>query len=142
MNHTFNSLTKALYTATSGMVAQNKRILIISENIANAGTRNTSPNSMPYRRKIPSFKAVLDKKTGTTMVVMNKIKKDQTPFTKIYAPNDSAANEEGFVFESNVKSMVEMTDMREASRGHEANLKAFERILLMLQNSINLLKNN
>lgn len=136
------NLTKALYTATSGMVAQNKRILIISENLANAGTRNAAAGLMPYGRRIPSFKTIFDKKSGASVVVVSKIKKDKTPFTKIYAPHDAAADKSGFVYESNVKSMIEMTDMREASRSHEANLKAFERIMFMLQNSINLLKNN
>lgn len=136
------NLTKALYTATSGMVAQNKRILVISENLANAGTRNSAAGLMPYGRRVPSFKTVFDKKTGASIVVVSKIKKDHTPFTKIYAPHDAAADKNGFVYESNVKSMIEMTDMREASRSHEANLKAFERIMFMLQNSINLLKNN
>lgn len=142
MNTNFANLTKALYTATSGMIAQNKRILIVSENLANAGTRNAAAGLLPYARRVPTFQTVFDKKIGASVVVISKIKKDKTPFTSIYAPHDSAVDKNGFVYESNVKSMVEMTDMREASRSHEANLKAFERIMLMLQNSINLLKNN
>lgn len=142
MSANFANLTKALYTATSGMIAQNKRILIVSENLANAGTRNAAAGLLPYGRRVPTFKTIFDKKIGTSVVVISKIKKDKTPFTRIHDPNDAAADKNGFVYESNVKSMVEMTDMREASRSHEANLKAFERIMFMLQNSINLLKNN
>lgn len=137
-----STLTNALYVSTAGMVVQNKRMLIISENLANAGVRNTAPGVMPYRRRIPAFKTVFDKKTKLDLIQMSKIHHDKTPFTKIFAPDDPVADKSGYVYESNVKSIIEMADMRETSRSHEGNLKAYERILNMLQNTINLLKNN
>ena len=137
-----STLSSALHFSTAGMIAQNKRMLIISENLANAGVRNVLPNVMPYRRKMPAFKIVHDKKTNLNLIKMYKIHHDKTPFTKIFAPNDPVADKEGFVYESNVKSIIEMADMRETSRSHEGNLKAYERILNMLQNTISLLKNN
>lgn len=137
-----STLTRALYTTVSGMVVQNKRMLIISENLANAGVRNTVAGESPYRRRIPSFKTYYDKKTKAHLVTLGKIHSDKTPFPKVFAPEDPAADKDGFVYESNVKSILEMADMREAVRGHEGCLKAYERILAMLQNTINLLKNN
>lgn len=137
-----STLARALYVSTSGMVVQNKRMLIISENLANAGVRNPSPGVMPYRRRVPSFKTFYDKKTKSELVTLGKIHHDKTPFPKIFAPEDPVADKNGFVYESNVKSILEMADMREASRSHEGNLKAYERILAMLQNTINILKNN
>ena len=136
------TLTRALYVATSGMVVQNKRMLIISENLANAGVKNTVPGVMPYRRRIPSFKTFYDKKTKAELITLGKIRDDKSPFPMVFAPEDPAADKNGFVYESNVKSVLEMSDMREASRSHEGNLKVYERILAMLQNTINLLKNN
>ncbi len=137
-----STLARALYVSTSGMVVQNKRMLIISENLANTGVRNPALGVMPYRRRIPSFKTFFDKKTKSYLVTLGKIHHDKSPFPKVFAPEDSVADANGFVYESNVKSVLEMADMREASRGHEGNLKAYERILAMLQNTINLLKNN
>ena len=136
------TLTRALYISTSGMIAQNKRMLIVSENLANAGVKNTVAGEMPYRRRIPAFKTIYDKKKKTDLVTLGRIHHDKSPFPKVYAPDDPAADKNGFVYESNVKSVLEMADMREASRGHEGNLKVYERILAMLQNTINLLKNN
>ncbi len=141
-NKSQSTLTRALYVATSGMVVQNKRMLIISENLANAGVKNTVAGEMPYRRRIPAFKTYYDKKMKAELITLGKIHHDKTPFPKVYAPDDPAADKDGFVYESNVKSILEMADMREASRGHEGNLKVYERILAMLQNTINLLKNN
>ncbi len=141
-NPVIPTLGRALHIATSGMIVQNKRMLVISENLANAGVRNPAPGVMPYKRRVASFKAVFDKKTRSNIVEIGKIHFDKTPFTKTYAPEDPVADKDGFVYESNVKPILEMADMREASRSHEGNLRAYERILAMLQNTINLLKNN
>jgi flagellar basal-body rod protein FlgC len=40
----------------------------------------------------------------------------------------------------NVNSLIEMTDMREAQRSYEANLKAIEVARSMLQRTIDLLR--
>ena len=70
-NKAQSTLTRALYVATSGMVVQNKRMLIISENLANAGVKNTVAGEMPYRRRIPAFKTYYDKKMKAELI-MNK----------------------------------------------------------------------
>jgi flagellar basal-body rod protein FlgC len=133
-------LIKAMYVATSGMQAQNQRVLIISQNLANAGTR-AEKGEMPYQRQVISFHTVLDKKTGANLIEVKDIKKDGAPPVRIYSPGDPAADQSGYVYESNVKPMEEIADMREAGRSHEANLRAFEKILLMMQNTIGILKN-
>lgn len=141
LDKTQSTLSRALYTTISGMIVQNKRMLIISENLANAGVRNTVVGQMPYKRRVPSFQTFFDKKSKAQLVSLGKINKDRTPFPKIFAPEDPAADKDGFIYESNVRAVLEMADMREAVRSHEGCLKAYERILSMLQNTINLLKN-
>lgn len=141
LDKTQSTLSRALYTTISGMVVQNKRMLVIAENLANAGVKNTVAGEAPYRRRIPTFKTFFDKKTKSQLVALSKIQKDRTPFPKVFSPEDPAADKDGFVYESNVKAVLEMADMREAVRSHEGCLKAYERILSMLQNTINLLKN-
>jgi flagellar basal-body rod protein FlgC len=140
----FNSspLSRALYTATSGISAQNQRVLLISQNLANSNTRPVYPGDLPYRRRIMSLKSTYDPELGTEIVKVKKIQFDNAPFSKIYAPEDPAADSKGFVLEANVKPMVEMVDLREASHQHEANVRAFEKILNMLNNVVSLLKNN
>jgi flagellar basal-body rod protein FlgC len=140
MFHTHSDLTKGLYIATSGMQAQNKRVLLISQNLANASTRPSSPDQLPYKRKVIAFKTYFDKKTQTELVKVKTIKHDKTPLNKVYSPHDPAADKEGFVLESNVKPMIEMVDLQEAMHSHEANVKAFEKLMNMIQNTIGLLK--
>ena len=95
-NKAQSTLTRALYVATSGMVVQNKRMLIISENLANAGVKNTVAGEMPYRRRIPAFKTYYDKKMKAELITLGKIRDDKTPFPKVYAPDDPAADKNGW----------------------------------------------
>ncbi|CAO4841692.1 MAG: Flagellar basal-body rod protein FlgC [Holosporales bacterium] len=134
------SLIKGLHVATSGMIAQSKRLLVITQNIANAASRSDTPGGAPYARKLVRFQSYIDKKTGANLVRVKNIKTDKTPFRKIYSPGDPGADETGHVLESNVQPLIEMADMREAGRSHEAVTKAFEKILQMLQNTIGFLK--
>lgn len=140
MDRLSSPLFQAMQVATSGMQVQNQRILVISQNLANSGTRAEN-GEQPYQRQVISFHTVLDKKTGANLVKVKRIGKDGTPPVKIYSPGDPSADKDGYVYESNVKPMGEIADMREAGRSHEANLRAFEKILLMLQNTISILKN-
>lgn len=135
----FSPLISGMHVATSGMKAQNERILTISENLANAGTR-APKGGQPYQRKVLSFKSQLDKKLGAEVIQIDKISRDTTSPIKLYSPSNPAADSEGFVYESNVQPLVELADLREAGRGYEANLKVFEQILSMLQNAVSLMK--
>ncbi len=126
--------------SSQGMHAQNQRLLNISQNLAMAGTRATAPGQDPYRRKTITFKQVMDKEYQVNTIGIKSIGVDQSPFPKIHAPSDPAADQDGMVQETNVRPFVEMADMREASRSHEANLRAYEKALAMLQDTISLLK--
>ena len=136
-----SNLNKALRVSTAGMQVQNQRLLVISQNIANTGTRATEAGGAAYQRKLISFKNHFDNTLGTEVVKVAEISRDQAPFKVVYSPSDPGANAEGFVNESNVRPMVELADMREASLTHEANLRAYEKTLSMMQESISLLKN-
>ena len=44
-----------------GMNAQGTRLRVIAENLANADSTAQTPGGEPYRRKVVTFKSVLDK---------------------------------------------------------------------------------
>ena len=58
----------SIMTAAKGLRAQSGRMRIIAENIANADSTAATPGGDPYRRKIPTFRAVLDRTTGAENV--------------------------------------------------------------------------
>ena len=62
--------SKAMAVAASGLRAQNLRMRIISENIANANSTSPTPGGEPYRRKIATMKPEFDRdKDNLTMKI-------------------------------------------------------------------------
>lgn len=134
------ALKSILSVAASGMRAQGERIKIISENVANANSLGSTSGEDPYRRKTISFAEMLDRKTGASLVEIKSIDRDNSAFKKIYDPSHPAADETGYVKGTNVNTLIEMANMREASRSYEANLNMFEAGRRMRTQLIDLLK--
>jgi len=133
-------MMKSMLVAAAGMRAQAERWRIIAENLANASSTATKPGEDPYRRKIPVFKAELDRATGVETVKMSRVAKDMTDFREQYMPGHPAADARGYVKMPNVNSLVEMMDMREAQRTYEANLSVIDNTRSMLARTVDLLK--
>jgi len=121
----------------SGLTAQQYRMDIISENVANANTTRTEDGT-PYRRKVVTF-AEKDSQTPFSRVLNNatdnysgkgvkvsKVYEDEvTEGNKVYDPSHPDADEDGYVTYPNVNIVTEMTNLIDASRAFEANATAF-----------------
>ena len=133
-------LLKSLDVSASGMKAQGTRLRVISENVANAGSTAITPDGEPYRRKLVTFGSVLDRQLGVEKVDVKRISRDASDFAQKYQPEHPAADETGYVKTSNVNTMIEMADMREAQRSYEANMRVLQASRSMLQRTIDLLR--
>lgn len=125
--------------AASGMHVQSARLQVVAENVANADSTGATPGDDPYRRKTISFEEALNRETGLTMVEVSDIGRDQSPFTLRHDPSHPAADENGFVKMPNVSPILEMANMREASRSYEANMNLYEAGRRMRSQMIDLL---
>ncbi len=134
-------LKNAMKISASGMKAQGDRLKTIAENLANADSLGKTPGADPYRRKIVNFKTELDRATGAQMVQAQKPTKDKSDFELKYDPGHPAANADGYVKLPNVKSVIEMADMREAQRTYEANLNVVDSAKQMINRTVDLLRN-
>jgi len=134
-------LAGAAKVAASGMRAQSTRIRVVSENIANAQTTGSTPKADPYARKAVTFENVLDNERNTLGVQVKSVSVDSTPFREEYDPGNPAADENGNVKLPNVNILVEMADMREATRSYEANLQMIKQVRSMFSTTIDLLRN-
>ncbi|TQV71254.1 flagellar basal body rod protein FlgC [Denitrobaculum tricleocarpae] len=132
-------LFKTLHIAASGMRAQGTRLRVIAENVANAESLAQTPGGQPYRRKLVSFANAMDRELGAETVRVRKIMTDKSEFSRAYQPGHPAADDDGYVLRPNVNTLIEMTDMREAQRSYEANLKAIEASRSMLQKTLQIL---
>ncbi|MCI9050574.1 MAG: flagellar basal body rod protein FlgC [Lachnospiraceae bacterium] len=129
----------SLNISATGMTAQQLRMDILSQNMANVGSTRTNDGT-PYRRKnvvfeekdANPFSKILNAKTGNLNsyigngVKVTKIIEDtKTPMTTVYDPSHPDADENGYVTYPNVNPITEMTDLIDASRAYEANVTAF-----------------
>lgn len=125
----------AMNVSATGMSAQQLRMDVIAENIANASTTRTE-NGGAYRRKAVVF---AEKDTTSFDNVLNgylshyqpngvkvtQIVEDQSDLRLVYEPDNPDANEDGYVEYPNVDTVTEMTNLIDSSRAYEASVTAF-----------------
>ena len=133
------SAMPAMTVAASALRAQQARMRVIAENMANAESVSATAGGDPYRRQIPVFTPVL-LPDGTKGVKMSKVMQDQTPFKTQYEPGAPAADSKGYVKMPNVDPLIEALDMRDAQRAYEANLSVIETSRSMQASVLDLLK--
>lgn len=126
--------------AASGMMAQRTRMNVISNNIANTETAfNVNGERVPYRRKEVLFAPEKGGNNDPEGVQVMDVQDDQSPFRKEYKPGHPAANEEGYVKMPNVNPVVEMVDMKSATRAYEANSMVVQASKSMAERSLQIL---
>jgi flagellar basal-body rod protein FlgC len=135
-----DDVTATLRISAAGMRTQGTRLRVIAENIANADSLPSHPGDQPYRRRVVTFRNELDRATGLDLVQVKEVKDDATPLPRRYEPGHPAADNTGYVLESNVNALIEMADMREAERSYEANLNVIRATKAMLQETIEVLR--
>ncbi len=160
----------SLDISASALSAQRLRMDIISQNIANQETYNTSPGGDPYCRQLvvfsekKTFGEVLDKYTNIAYddyeisekhsrgvyylnhedkyksagVTVADVIEDDAPFTPVYDPDNPLADEEGYIYKSNVDNTKEQIDLLAAQRSYEANAAAFSAVKSMLSTAMSL----
>jgi flagellar basal-body rod protein FlgC len=135
-----NDFSSSLVIAASGMHAQSARMTVIAENLANADSAGKTPTDTPYRRRIPTFKAVFDRELGATKVAIGRVAYDMSAFQSRYEPGHPAADAKGYVRYPNVVPQIEAMDMREAQRSYEANLNVITATRQMLGQTLTILR--
>lgn len=121
-----DSLSAISKVASSAMRAQQERLRVTAENMANADSAASEPGADPYRRKVVSFDELVDERTGAKMVHVKEVYDDPSEFRLEYDPSHPAADAAGYVKMPNVNAIVELANMREATRSYEANLNLYE----------------
>ena len=135
-----DDFTRSMGIATSGLRAQAGRMLVLSENVANADSTASSAGGDPYRRKVPTFTSELDRALDAKVVALGRVVPDQTAFRVKYDPGNPAADAAGNVKYPNVNTLIEITDLRDAQRSYEANLNIIAATRRMIQRTLDILK--
>jgi flagellar basal-body rod protein FlgC len=126
-------IVKAMASAASGMSAQSLRLRLVGENVANADTPG-------YHRKVVRFEPARYEATGAATVQPGRVRLDRSPIEESYDPGHPLADERGMVAGSNVSTLIEMADAREAQRSYEANLAIFDQARRMWLSTLDILR--
>jgi len=162
------SFLTSLDISTSALSAERLRTDVILQNIAEQNTYNTSPGGDPYCRQLTvvsekkRFSDVLDsysrltagQNTGTyhhgvyylgydnrfrnAGVTVVDVIDDDAPFVPVYDPDNPLADEDGYIYRSNVDNSKEQMDLLAAQRSYEANLSAYKAVKAMLTKAMTL----
>ena len=117
--------------AGSAMRAQNLRLNTTASNLANVNTVAGSADEA-YRSRHPVFAAVLNNEIGGVQS-RGVVESSREPEMR-YEPGHPLANEEGYIFGSNVDSVEEMANMMSATRSYQSNVDMLSTVRqLMLQ---------
>ena len=109
--------------AGSGMQAQSLRLNVTASNLANAESVATEPNGA-YKARHPVFSSyMLDRSDASSAVRVLGVVESTAPPVQRYEPNHPLANEQGYVYASNVNPIQEMVNMLSASRSFQSNVE-------------------
>jgi flagellar basal-body rod protein FlgC len=116
-----------IQSTSAALDAENTRLEVISQNIANAHTTH-DVDGQPYQRRVVVFESVLKNALGgdpaSTLPTMQvaRVEKDTREPLHVYDPGNPEADARGMVAMPNINIHEEMADLISASRTYEANL--------------------
>ena len=136
---TTSNATATIAVSTSALRAQQARMRIIAENIANADSGATAPGADPYQRQVPVFEPQVTEQGGRG-VHLARVQPDTSSFHVEYQPGAPGADAKGYVKMPNVDALTEAMDMKEAQRAYDANLNMIETARAMQMRTLDIIK--
>lgn len=71
-------------------------------------------------------------------VTVAEVIEDDAPFVPVYDPDNPLADEDGYIYKSNVDNSKEQIDLLAAQRSYEANASAYQAVKAMLSKAMTL----
>lgn len=136
------SLFKAFKVSGSALSAQSQRLNAITSNMANATTVAGNKNEVYQARKVV-FEAKLERAaTGNAALaeevrVKKVVQTDAEP-KSIYSPEHPLADENGYIYQSNVNLMEEIVDMKASEASYRANAEMMTTTKMMMLKALNI----
>lgn len=116
------------------------RLNTIASNLANAGVVSSSAEEA-YRARYPVFSSALNAARAEQHAVgvrVDGIVESPMAPRKEYSPAHPLADEEGFIYLSNVNPVEEMANMISASRSYESSIEAMNTTKQLILRTLNL----
>jgi|TARA_B110000305_G_C19335148_1_gene586161 flagellar basal-body rod protein FlgC len=139
------SLDNILGVAGGAMDAQVIRMNLAVSNIANAEVSGNSSETA-YKAKRPVFETILASEVSGRRgeveggVRVKSIIEDASTTPATYEPNHPQADENGYIYSSNVNPMNELVEMTAAARSFESNIEAMNTAKQLMMRTVEMLK--
>lgn len=139
------SLMKIFDTAGSGMAAETLRLNATASNLANANSVSSSPDSA-YKAKELLFAPTQESDgafgsqdgQATNGVRMVGMSESQQPVETHYEPGNPMADQNGYVYGTNVNPIDELVNMISASRSYQNNVEVMNTTKQLMIKTIDL----
>ena len=138
------SFERIMSIAGTGMNAQLIRMNTTASNLANAGVV-AGTDAGAFRAKRPVFESLLNnamsgKESFEGGVRVNEIIDDPKPVKQVFEPNNPLADENGYVFASNVNEIEELIEMMDASRAYQNNIEVISTAKQLISRTLEVIK--
>ena len=138
------SYERLMSIAGTGMNAQLIRMNTTASNLANAGVV-AGTDAGAFRAKRPVFESLLNnamsgKESFEGGVRVNEIIDDPKPVKQVFEPNNPLADENGYVFASNVNEIEELIEMMDASRAYQNNIEVISTAKQLMSRTLEVIK--
>ena len=138
------SFERIMSIAGTGMNAQLIRMNTTASNLANAGVV-AGTDAGAFRAKRPVFESLLNnamrgKESFDGGVRVNEIIDDPKPVKQVFEPNNPLADENGYVFASNVNEIEELIEMMDASRAYQNNIEVISTAKQLISRTLEVIK--
>ena len=138
------SFERLMSIAGTGMNAQLIRMNTTASNLANAGVV-AGTDAGAFRAKRPVFESLLNnamsgKESFEGGVRVNEIIDDPKPVKQVFGPNNPLADENGYVFASNVNEIEELIEMMDASRAYQNNIEVISTAKQLMSRTLEVIK--
>lgn len=139
------SLMKIFDTAGSGMAAETLRLNATASNLANANSVSSSPDAA-YKAKELLFAPTQDSDgafgsqdgQANNGVHMIGVSESQQPVESHYEPGNPMADQNGYVYGTNVNPIDELVNMISASRSYQNNVEVMNTTKQLMIKTIDL----
>ena len=131
--------------AGTALNAQLTRMNSTASNLANVGTVSTTEQDA-FRAKRPIFKALMDSEmtnSGAQYVGGVKVLRmadDAAPPRRVSDPKNPMADENGYVYQSNVSEVTEMVEMMAAARSYQNNVEVINTARQLMMRTLDISK--
>ncbi len=134
------SLFHVFNVSGSALGAQSVRMNAISSNLANVGAVAGSAEDVYKARHAvfaTTYENAISDSAVTGVEVTGLVESEKEPLRE-YKPGHAMANEEGYIFHTNVNEAEEMANMIAASRAYQGNIQVMNTTKQMILKTLNL----